>query len=324
MTGLFNLVIGQMAAARTRAFGPPSIDGCAATAVYPPGRPSPAAPPMVGGKGAANSSDEHLEAALSKALERDEFALHYQPQVCLDSGRIVAVEALLRWNSAELGRVPPDRFIPIAERTGEIRRVGEWVLHEACAQHSRWRATGVQAPRVAVNVSPVQLSSPDFPARVGAIVKGSKMRAEALELELTASQILGDDDAPVRALEALRAQGVSIALDDFGAGFLSLMHLKRMRVDTLKIDRAFVRNLAEDSSNAAIVAGIISIGRGLGLRIVAEGVESERELAFLRDRECHHVQGCLTGRPEPADEISLLLRAGGVMCRGRQTAALYC
>lgn len=268
--------------------------------------------------------DARLEAALRSALLRRELAVLYQPQVCLDSGRIAAVEALLRWSSPLFGRVPPDTFIPVAERIGEIGRIGAWVMQEACEQLARWRAKGVAVPRVAVNVSPIQLHDPHFPVTVAAILERTGTPAGALELELTESRMLGDDDATVDVLEALRALGVSIALDDFGTGFSSLMHLKRLCVDTLKIDRAFVRNLARDPADGVIVAGVLAIARGLGLRIVAEGVEGEEALAFLREHDCHYVQGYLTGRPEPTEEITHLLRAGGVMCRGRRMAAGYC
>ncbi|NMG45555.1 EAL domain-containing protein [Aromatoleum toluvorans] len=266
---------------------------------------------------ATNAREVALESALCSALEREEFAVHFQPQACLDSGRIVAVEALLRWNSPKFGRVAPDTFIPVAERSGAIVRLGEWVLREACAQHKRWCSKGIMPPRVAVNVSPIQLRAADFPFRVAAILRESRMPAGWLELELTESQLSHDDQPVLRALETIRSLGVSIALDDFGTGFSSLMHLTRMNLDTLKIARDFVQDLAGNPANATIVAGLLSIARGLGLRAVAEGVERESELAFLREHGCHHVQGYLTGKPEPADEITHLLKAGGAVCRGR-------
>lgn len=258
-----------------------------------------------------------LESALAVALDRGEFAVHYQPQACLESGRIVAVEALLRWHSADFGRVPPDTFIPLAEHSGLILRLGEWVLSEACAQQRRWQSKGLPPVRVAVNVSPFQLRDHGFVSTVRQVLDVTRIEPDLLELELTESHALHDDSDVARAVDELRAMGVAVALDDFGTGFSSLAYLKRMRVDTIKIDRSFVRNLASDRVNATIVAGVLAIGRGLGLRVVAEGVEHDSELAFLRKHDCRYVQGYLTGRPEPADEIGHLLRAGGAVCRGR-------
>ncbi|AYH44091.1 EAL domain-containing protein [Azoarcus sp. DN11] len=315
MARLVDLISGHVAGVFGGAFGLRHFGG---NAMKVPARGVWSAPSAdLRARGAGEERDDRLEAALYRALDRREFAVHYQPQVCLDSGRIVAVEALLRWFSPAFGCVPPEIFIPIAERMGEIGRLGEWVLREACAQHRRWCAAGIMPLRVAVNVSPVQLRAGDFPFKVVAILQESRMPAGLLELELTESHLSHDDQLVIRTLETLRSLGVSIALDDFGTGFSSLMHLKRMSVDTLKIARDFVQDLASDPANETIITGLLSITRGLGLRVVAEGVEQEGELAFLRDHGCHYVQGFLTGKPEPADEITHLLKAGGAACRGR-------
>lgn len=258
-----------------------------------------------------------LESALAGALDRNELFLHYQPQACLASGRIVAVEVLLRWQSPVWGRVPPDTFIPLAEQSGLIVPIGEWVLREACAQLRAWQSRGLPPVAIAVNVSPRQFCEGDLVASVHAILDEQRVPPRLVELELTEGRMLHDPEQVAAALRLLRKTGVRIALDDFGTGFSSLAHLQRLSVDTIKIDRSFIRNLGRDPQRGVIVGGILAIARGLGLRVVAEGVETESELGYLRDRGCDHVQGYLTGRPVPGTEVGHLLRAGGVVCRGR-------
>lgn len=260
---------------------------------------------------------DSLEASLAGALDRRELFLHYQPQACLASGRIVAVEALLRWQSPVWGTVPPDTFIPLAEQSGLIVRIGEWVLREACAQLRAWQSRGLPSIRMAVNVSPRQFCDGDLAASICAILDEMRVSPKLLELELTESRTFHDHECVSATLCALRDTGVTIALDDFGTGFSSLAHLQHFIVDAIKIDRSFVRTLDRGPQGGVIVEGILAIARGLGLRVVAEGVETEGELGFLRDRGCDHVQGYFTGRPVPGAEITHLLRAGGAVCRGR-------
>ncbi|HHM04519.1 MAG TPA: GGDEF domain-containing protein, partial [Gammaproteobacteria bacterium] len=252
-----------------------------------------------------------LETQLRRALERDEFCLHYQPQVSVASGRIVGVEALLRWEHPALGVVSPLDFIPLLEETGLIVPVGEWVLRSACQQARRWWAEGVCPFSVAVNVSPLQLKSPALLPLVEDLA-GDCGEAPAgchLELEITESLLMEQARESALQLEALSALGVGIALDDFGTGYSSLSYLKRFPIDKVKIDRAFIDEVSSDPGDAAIATAIIAMAHTLNKEVVAEGVENEDQLAFLRARGCDKWQGFLKSRAVPATAVTTMLAA---------------
>jgi len=245
-----------------------------------------------------------MQNCLRQAIEHNELELHYQPQVDLTSGRITGAEALLRWHSAELGSVPPAQFIPVAEDSGLIIPIGEWVLREACRQTEAWRQAGLPPLIVAVNMSPLQFKRSDPVALVSQILAETGLPAWCLELEITESLLIQDMEDVLETLVRLSALGVRIAIDDFGTGYSSLSYLKRFPIDKLKIDQSFVRDIATDADDAAIVRVIIEFGRILKLQTIAEGVENTQQLAFLTQQGCGHVQGYLFGRPLPADEFA--------------------
>ncbi len=244
----------------------------------------------------------HLQGQLRNALNNGEFLLHYQPQVDIAGACIVGAEALVRWMHPELGLIPPGRFIPLAERSGLIIPIGEWVLQEACRQAQVWREQ--ENPLVmAVNLSALQFKRGTLVETVTRVLHQTGLPAELLELELTESILLQDIDVAVRTLHSLKDMGVKLSIDDFGTGYSSLTYLKRLAVDKLKIDQSFVRDLAEDNDSAAIVRAIIQLGHTLQLRVIAEGVETDAQLAFLRNNGCDEVQGYLYSRPVPAAEF---------------------
>lgn len=242
-----------------------------------------------------------LEAGMRDALVRNEFVLHYQPQLDLLSGRIVGVEALVRWNHPERGLLPPGAFLGIAEETGLVAQISDWVLRRACRQLAEWQERGVKGLRMAVNVSPAQFNHHDIGAAAEAIIRETGIRPSDLEVELTENVFVDQTEDAAHILGTLKANGIGIALDDFGTGFSSLRLVRELPVDALKIDRSFVRNLPQSKEDAAIVRAIIRLGHGLGLRIVAEGVENADQLAFLKKEGCDDVQGFYFSRPVPAE-----------------------
>lgn len=244
-----------------------------------------------------------LEAGLRRAVEQQEFRLVYQPQYELASGALVGVEALLRWQHPELGTVLPERFIGMAEETGLILPIGEWVLRTACAQAREWVQAGRGDLRVAVNLSGRQFGEPGLVGLVRRVLQDVGLEARHLELEINESVLMHDAVVARRTIEALRADGVSLAIDDFGTGHASLVYLKQLPVHRLKISRDFVRDIATDPRDAAIAEAIIGLGRRLGLQIVAEGVESAEQAAILERLECPQVQGFHYDRPLPAEEV---------------------
>ena len=262
-----------------------------------------------------------IEGALRNALERDEFVLHYQPQLDLESGRIVGVEALIRWQHAELGMVAPLRFIGLAEETGLIVPIGAWVLRTACAQAQAWCAAGLGPLRLAVNLSARQFSEPDLVARVGAVLAETGLAPSCLELELTESMFMNDVALAVELLHALKGLGVTLSIDDFGTGYSSFSYLRRLPIDVLKIDRAFIDDITGDAGNAAIVASIIALAYNLKLRVIAEGVETAQQLALLRSHGCDEMQGYYFSRPLPAAQFEQLLRDGARLASGGAAAA---
>ncbi len=249
-----------------------------------------------------------LETDLRWAIERDEFRLHYQPIVKLDSGAVVGFEALIRWQHPQRGLVAPAEFIPIAEETGWIVPIGKWVLEEACAQLARWQADADIALSMSVNLSGKQFSQPDLIELVETTIRHSGIAPGSLKLEITESAIMEDAQIVTSRLLQLRQLGVQLGLDDFGTGYSSLSYLHRFPLDTLKIDRSFVARLLEDGENREIVRTIVTLGKNLGMDVVAEGVEEAQQLSDLRDLNCQHGQGYYFARPLPADEAIRVLR----------------
>jgi EAL domain-containing protein (putative c-di-GMP-specific phosphodiesterase class I) len=247
-----------------------------------------------------------LENQLRRALEREEFVLHYQPKVRLEGGEIVGVEALIRWRSPQLGLVPPMRFIPLLEETGLILPVGNWALARASLDHRSWVERKFRAPRVAVNISPLQLRQRDFVAIVeGAIIDG--VAPTRIDLEITESLVMDDIKASIEKLKAVRQLGVRVAIDDFGTGYSSLGYLAQLPVESLKIDRSFIVNMQADANAMTLVSTIISLAHSLRLKVVAEGVETEEQAKFLRLLRCDEMQGYLFSKPLPEAELVKLL-----------------
>ena len=241
-----------------------------------------------------------LETRLRRAIAEGQLVLHYQPQVSLTSGAVVGVEALVRWNDPERGLVHPSAFIPMAEESRLILPLGEWVLHSACSQMRAWLDAGIELPLMAVNLSLRQFQQYDIVQSVRRVLAETGLDAGALELEITETAAMQNAEATVEVLQALRDLGVSIAIDDFGTGYSSLNYLKRFPITAVKIDRAFIRDLATSEGDAAIVSAVVGIARALKLRVIAEGVETEEQLSFLRRRNCDAAQGYLFSRPVSA------------------------
>jgi EAL domain-containing protein (putative c-di-GMP-specific phosphodiesterase class I) len=248
-----------------------------------------------------------LENNLRRALERGEFELHYQPRVDLATNLVVACEALIRWRLSGGESVSPARFIPVAEETGLIGPIGEWVLRTACAQNKRWQEAGLPPCVVSVNVSPRQFHRDDFIDTLKDVLRDTGLNPAYLELELTENMVMHDGEQMVETLQAIKRLGVHIAVDDFGTGYSSLSYLKRFPVDRLKIDASFVRDIAADTDDAAIVRTIIALGHNLGLKVLAEGVETEAQLAFLKANDCDEMQGYHFSKPVSAWRMRKLL-----------------
>jgi diguanylate cyclase (GGDEF)-like protein len=251
-----------------------------------------------------------LEARLKHALERRELTLHYQPKLEILSGRLTGWEALLRWQSPELGAVSPEEFIPVAEQSGLILPIGDWVLREACRQLRAWQDQGLAAGTMAVNLSTRQFRQTDLAEEISAALRDSGLLPDDLELELTESSIMDNLASAASVLDELERLGIRIAVDDFGTGYSSLSYLKSFPIHCLKIDRSFISDIPGDENDAAIVRTIIALARNLGLTVVAEGVETEAQLAYLRANHCDQVQGYLFGRPLPPGECIKLMREG--------------
>ncbi len=253
---------------------------------------------------------EHLrlETGLRHALARGEFLLHYQPQVDLNSGTVIGMEALLRWQSPELGLVSPAKFIPLAEETGLILPIGEWVLRTACAQTHAWHEGGFRGLRVAVNLSARQFRDPGLIETVGRILNETALDAHLLDLELTESILIQHTETTHATMQKLHARGIQISIDDFGTGYSSLSYLKRFPIGVLKIDQSFVRDIGTDPNDAAIVTAVIALAHGLDMKVIAEGVETAEQLDYLRRHGCDGMQGYYFSRPVPAEEFARLLR----------------
>lgn len=249
-----------------------------------------------------------LEAALRRALENREFVLHYQPQVDLASGAVVGAEALVRWQRPGYGLVPPLEFIPLLEETGLIVPLGEWIVEEVCRQAKSLQDEGLPPLRMAVNLSARQFQEDDISGLVRRVLNATGLEPHCLELELTESTVLVNADAVIRTLNELKATGISIALDDFGTGYSSLSYLQRLPVARIKIDQSFVTNITSNPHDAAIVRAVVGMAHSLGIATIAEGVETEGQLGYLRGLQCEEMQGYYFSRPLPADELAALLR----------------
>ncbi|MBZ0097120.1 MAG: EAL domain-containing protein [Sulfuricella sp.] len=251
----------------------------------------------------------NLERDLRQALERGEFLLHYQPQVDLASGAIIGAEALVRWRQPERGIVFPGEFIPLAEETGLIVPLGEWVLREACRQARAWRDAGLPEISMSVNLSARQFRAPGLKQTILDVLAGTGLEARWLELEITESMVMHDPEGAIAVMGELEKHGITFAMDDFGTGYSSLNYLKRFPIHRLKIDQSFVRNIATDPDDAAIATAVIELARGLKLKVIAEGVETEVQRDFLRAHRCDEMQGYFFSRPVPAEEMVTLLIA---------------
>jgi diguanylate cyclase (GGDEF)-like protein/PAS domain S-box-containing protein len=250
-----------------------------------------------------------LENGLRKALDKNEFFLVYQPQMDIATKMITGLEALIRWQHPSLGLVPPDKFIGIAENSGLIVPIGEWVLRTACRQAKKWQDEGIPALSVAVNVSAVQFRQTGFCELIQRVLRETELDPQYLELELTESLLFAKADVTISVLKELKSMGLTLAIDDFGTGYSSLSYLKRFPVGKLKIDRSFVRDIAVNPDDAAITTAIISMAKSLNLKVVAEGVENEAQMSFLRAHQCDAVQGYYFGRPLAVEDVADKLRA---------------
>lgn len=249
-----------------------------------------------------------IEGALRHALARAEFVLYYQPQVDLQTGEIVGAEALIRWQHPKLGMVLPADFIALAEETGLIIPIGAWVLRTACAQNQAWQGAGKGKLRIAVNLSGVQFAQPDIVETVAAALNESGLDPACLEIELTESVVMHDVESTIATLHQLKALGVQLSIDDFGTGYSSLAYLRRFPIDVLKIDQSFVRDVSSNVDDATIVVSIIALAHNLRLHVIAEGVETVDQLAFLRDHGCDEIQGYYFSRPVTAAMIGQTLQ----------------
>ncbi|MDQ5843754.1 MAG: EAL domain-containing protein, partial [Acidobacteriota bacterium] len=251
-----------------------------------------------------------LETSMRHALSNEEFVLHYQPQLAVDSLKITGVEALVRWQHPQLGLLPPAEFIGLAEDNGLILPIGEWVLRTACRQNREWQQKGFTPMRMGVNVSARQFQQRHLAENVLEILEQTGLAPEYLDLELTESSIMSKAQASIDVLTKLKAMGVTISIDDFGTGFSSLSYLKRLPIDALKIDRSFIRDLTTDPDDAALVMAIVTLAHNLNLEVIAEGVETDEQLRFLRLLRCDEVQGYLFSKPLPAEELEQVLALG--------------
>ncbi len=244
-----------------------------------------------------------LQNSLPQALTRNEFLLEYQPTVDLRTGRIHGAEALIRWQHPQLGLISPVRFIGLAEDTGQIIPIGEWVLHEACMQLQRWRAEGWREAAVAVNLSARQFAQPDLARQIERILVSTGTAPQQLCLEITESMMMHDPAAAERLITRLTRQGIKFAIDDFGTGYSSLNYLRRFRVNSLKVDKSFVSGVPGDRGSESIVRAIIALGKALGMTIIAEGVETAEQVRFLKSAGCDLAQGFYYSRPVPAQHV---------------------
>jgi EAL domain-containing protein (putative c-di-GMP-specific phosphodiesterase class I) len=250
-----------------------------------------------------------MDNSMPSGLANGDFYLHYQPQLNLKSDCVIGMEALLRWRHPELGFIGPDRFIPLAEESGFIIKLGEWVLRTACHQNAAWIKSGMPAMRIAVNISGRQFIEPDFVDQVAAALADSCLPPELLELELTESMLVSDEQQSLQRLRILKKMGIQLAIDDFGTGYSSLSYLKHFPLDRLKIDKSFINDILSDPDDAAITEAIIAMGHSLKLQVIAEGVENQEQLAFLQDRGCDEIQGYHLSKPLSEHDLASFIAA---------------
>lgn len=253
---------------------------------------------------------EHMafESRLRKALDQREFVLHYQPQLDIETGKIIGMEALVRWQSPEFGLVMPADFIPLAEETGLIIPIGEWVLHSACMQNKVWQNAGLKRIKVAVNVSGRQLQNANFISNIDSALKLSCLSPEYLDLELTESSVMHKGKYFTDMLNEFKDRGIYLSIDDFGTGYSSLSNLKRFIIDKLKIDQCFITDIGHNPDASIIITAIIAMAQSMNLKVIAEGVETVEQLSFLRSKGCDQIQGYIASRPLPPREMEQLLR----------------
>jgi EAL domain-containing protein (putative c-di-GMP-specific phosphodiesterase class I) len=248
-----------------------------------------------------------LETKLRRALANEEFLLYYQPKVELKTGLIKGVEALIRWRDPDVGLVPPGKFIPLLEETELILPVGRWVIERAAKQYREWLGQGLTAPRIAVNVSALQLAQRDFVSSLDSTLAAYPEATAGLDIELTESVLMDDLSGNIEKLRAVKSRGLQVSIDDFGTGYSSLGYLSRLPLDALKVDRSFIDNMAEDPQQMSIVTAIISLAHSIDLKVIAEGVETAQQAQLLRLLRCDQIQGYLVARPEPAETVAKLL-----------------
>jgi EAL domain-containing protein (putative c-di-GMP-specific phosphodiesterase class I) len=253
---------------------------------------------------------QSIEESLRRALDQQEFELHYQPKMDLRTGEITGAEALIRWTHPERGSVAPNQFIPIAEDSGLIRPIGNWVLRSACEQAQAWIDAGLPLKTMAVNVSAMELRDENYLDRSFDILASTGLDPRRLELELTESVLMRQAESAASILQTLRDRGVQVAVDDFGTGYSSLSYLRKFPIDSLKIDQSFVSQITANGDDSSIVTAVISMARSLNLRVVAEGVETIEQLAFLQLHQCDEAQGFFFSRPVPASQFATLLQTG--------------
>lgn len=251
-----------------------------------------------------------LENGMRRAIEREEFRIFYQPKIDSVSGEITALEALIRWEHPELGMLSPAEFIALAEETGLIVPIGEWVMRRACQDNRRWQEEGLPKVRVAVNLSAYQLQAKNFVTAVTKVLEETRLAGEYLEFEVTETVIMQNPEFVVGILTQVRDMGIHISIDDFGTGYSSLAHLRRFSVNTLNIDRTFVKDIEKNSTDEAITSAIISMGSSLNLKVVAGGVETEGQFDMLKEKNCDGMQGYLFSKPVPVADVAELLRDG--------------
>jgi len=258
--------------------------------------------------GADAAKKLNLEGKLHQAIEKNELSLFYQPQIDTKTGKIIAAEALIRWHQSDLGMIFPDEFIPLAEETGQIFKIGEWVINEACRQNKQWQKMGLATIRVAVNLSGLQFMQNDLDLRIAEILRKTSLQPEYLELEITESTMMKNIDDTISTIINFTNMGIAISIDDFGTGYSSLGYLKKFPLQSLKIDRSFVSDIPEDKDDMMITSAIISMAKSLGLKVVAEGVENNEQVTFLKEKQCDLMQGYYFSRPVPAYEFEQLLK----------------